>query len=621
MRMADRLPITLSPIQPYHRLGFSSASGMRRIKARIDAALASGNAPGSLFARHLVAVDFEAGARSARQQIQGWAPISQLCLLGTDRYLRIARHFAVQWLDAEETRPPEDAKRPVGAGIHLEGPGHFAWYDAAVATRGSRLAYLLDRLARAPSPDTALIDRMAAMLARHLDYLADETNIARQSNHGMLQALGYLSIVRRFPETDWIAAHGPRARALFADMLARQFGPDAIHREHSPGYHSIMLFLLRSALDTGVLGHGDFPEGFLAAAEKALSWMVTPDGHLLGFGDTDPVRAGAGLANASWETPDFARSMLHDWRERRDRLGARFYEQTGLAIVRDASEPEGPRSYLAVNGANHSRVHRHADDLSLVWFEGEDAILADPGRYGYAGRTDPTSEAFKLGFWYDDPRRMYVESTAAHNCIEIDRQSHARRGASHYGSAITRVESADGAHLVSGDARYASGVRHVRTIVLRSGRWLILLDWVDDRGGLAHDIAQWLKFGPNVAVSVAGGPSLDGGRSAFVSQFIDSGAPSMARGQVAPIMRGWLSPKRSELIPAPSLRFEHHGARARIGTIIAIDEDARVVASRLNSTLTAGWIDVEARGTVERVEIALGGHGEDRPPLRIGPRG
>lgn len=613
------LPLTLSDIQPFHQLEPGALPALPVLRERIDAILARRKPPAGSFLEHLIAVDFDEGSRSVRYQKQAWGAAGMVCALhsafGDERYLRIARRYATLWMDANRALPAASDEP-----IHLEGESHFTWYDMAAGQRAARLAYVLDRLARSPDRDETLIARYTASLQSHLAYLADPANLARHSNHGLFQALCFLSVCRRFPATRWIAAHEPTAVAMFGEMLDRQFHGEAVHREHSPGYHSYILYVLRSALDAGVVHRSDFPDGFLVAAEEALAWMIAPDGRTVPIGDTDPMSAGKGYDSVSWERPNFVRSLRRGWRRKEDGLGGKLYDQAGLAFIR-AEGRNGQRSYLAFTAQFHSRVHKQADDLSMVWYEGADAILADPGRFGYLGRTEPGSALFNEGFWYSDPRRIYVESTAAHNCVEIDGRSHPRRKVPFYGSAITRFEQAGAHWLIAAETRYRRFVRHRRTFVFRPGAWLVVLDWLDDHRGEPHDFAQCFKLGSRCAVHEGDFLPENGERMVFVEQFLDRGDPSLAKGQSSPALRGWVSERPYQLTAAPSLRFDYREvSSARIGTIVSVEEGARVIGSRLNATLSGGWIDVEARGSVERVEIAIGKHGEGRAPLRITPR-
>ncbi|MBC7985352.1 MAG: hypothetical protein H7X93_01580, partial [Sphingomonadaceae bacterium] len=158
--------------------------------------------------------------------------------------------------------------------------------------------------------------------------------------------------------------------------------------------------------------------------------------------------------------------------------------------------------------------------------------------------------------------------------------------------------------MIRARVRYRPGdVRHIRTLVFEPGRWLIVLDWLS--GARAHRYAQCFKLGRTCRVLCEGlPPEAEGTRAVHVSQFLDAGAPSLARGQTTPELRGWVSESYGALVPAPSLRFDLPPVQdARIGTILAVDEPARVVAHSLDDKLSLGWIDVESAGGVERVTL------------------
>ena len=62
-------------------------------------------------------------------------------------------------------------------------------------------------------------------------------------------------------------------------------------------------------------------------------------------------------------------------------------------------------------------------------------LLIDSGRYTYK---------------YDHPYRQYVESTRAHNTVEIDGRDFSRRQADAFGSAIVAGGESAGAYYVIG---------------------------------------------------------------------------------------------------------------------------------------------------------------------------
>ncbi len=157
-----------------------------------------------------------------------------------------------------------------------------------------------------------------------------------------------------------------------------------------------------------------------------------------------------------------------------------------------------------MNCAFHSRTHKHADDLSFVWYERGRRLLIDPGRYGYIGRVDPDSGLGRQGFWYSDPKRIYLESTRAHNALEIDGRSYARKGVRPYGSALKRAGEQNGIAFAEGHVRHRKSLLHSRLLLHVPGRWLVVLDSIADSAGAEHKFVQRFHFSPDLPVEALG---------------------------------------------------------------------------------------------------------------------
>jgi hypothetical protein len=214
--------------------------------------------------------------------------------------------------------------------------------------------------------------------------------------------------------------------------------------------------------------------------------------------------------------------------------------------------------YFAQQCGFHSRTHKHADNLSFVWYARDRDVLTDPGRFAYAGKTEPGSDTWNKGFWYDDPRRIYVERTYAHNAVDIDGQDHVRMGVEPFGSALTAASEANG-HMVSeAETDLAPGVRWRRVVVRRPNAFLAVIDQVSDAAAKAHDVRQnftladnWRRAGPgryrstsptNLNLSV-----LNLGEGVTLEQEV--------RGGTKPELRGWLATNAQTLTPTHSLAY------------------------------------------------------------------
>src|SRR5699024_9768774 len=123
------------------------------------------------------------------------------------------------------------------------------------------------------------------------------------------------------------------------------------------------------------------------------------------------------------------------------------YQDGGYAFVR-SPQPDQPgdlekSSYLAFSAAFHSRTHKHADDLNVVWYDRGQEVLIDAGRFGYGELLSEGSPLRRKGFYYAAPERRYVEGTMAHNTLMMDGQNQDRRTRTPYGSGIGECTESD----------------------------------------------------------------------------------------------------------------------------------------------------------------------------------
>ena len=236
--------------------------------------------------------------------------------------------------------------------------------------------------------------------------------------------------------------------------------------------------------------------------------MVLPNGRMANLGDTDYRR----LRQKDFvltRSPllEYALSAGESGQATSQRLGV--FPESGLAVLRSGwPGPESfeQASYLAQQAAFHSRTHKHADDLSFIWYDRGTEILIDAGRYGFLGRTETGSDLRNGGFWYSDPKRIYVESTHSHNTVEIDGMSFDRRKSPPYGSAIEGWgETPEGLLFVETRAPQFETMHHARLLVLNPAEWLLVYDRVWDDAPGEHDYRQWFHFAPDLTVEPRNG--------------------------------------------------------------------------------------------------------------------
>jgi hypothetical protein len=510
--------------------------------------------------------------RSWSAHFHGWdglAPLLALSDRGEDHtFLDFAVAVAIDWAQQHQA---------------IDAGSEFAWYDMAIGQRAYRLGYVLDRVARDPRYTDETFEELLASARLHLTALADDSRFAAHSNHGLYFAAGQLALATRLSPLPEARAAAAQARERLARIITTQFTSEGVHREHSPGYHQMVLGTLEGLLAAGL---AEWPElgSLIGRAQEALAWFVMPDGSLVPLGDTSPKEIGA------QDHPDGSMHPALAHVVSRGQAGAppgntmRAFRESGYVVIRDGwpsrDDPPGEWSYLAQTFAFHSRVHKHADDMSFVWYERGRQLLADAGRYGYLGRTEVGSDLWKDGFWYAEPERVYIESTRAHNALGIDGRNLPRHGVRPYGSALKGWGRWGTLTGTWGAASYWKGVRHRRVLVLEPGRWLVVLDELRDDDPADHSVEQHFQFGADLVLREETRPGAQGCLTfdlpgspdqLFMVPLLDESIVEPVRGQREPFLAGWVARQDHELTPAWASGCRRRGSRSlRLATLFWI---------------------------------------------------
>ena len=521
---------------------------------------------------HLISVD-----RSWNFALNEWRPVNSILAAHTQslesQYLTFSVAVADDWIAQNPYLPTE-----IDSDVE-----DFGWYDMAVGLRVYRLAYMLDAACRDSSVPAAQIRQLWGSLLDHFDYLSDDDNIAFETNHGLYQASGQFAAATRLAGFTPIAQFRQQAMSRLEHFIDQQFSSEGVHLEHSPDYHRNVVKVVAAIAPLGL--SDEFPS--LAAriqdSEKVLAWMVLPNRRLANLGDTDYRDLSKGAAKLS--QPPLLRYALSGGLEgspTSQRLG--IFPESGLAVLRSGwpdSEHFDQASYLAQQAGFHSRTHKQADDLSFIWYDRGTEILIDAGRYGYLGRTETGSDLWNQGFWYSDPKRIYVESTRSHNTVEIDGMSYDRRQSPPYGSAIKRWgETADGLLFVETEAPQFESIFHSRLLVLNPGTWLLVFDRLLDDAQQDHDYRQWFHFAPDLTVQVDNGMLRVSGASLETDLAVVSLIPSVEPsapvfGQESPHLQGWWSKAGGVFEPTTSVNFSIHGEpSAMFATLFSFSDGA-----------------------------------------------
>lgn len=463
-------------------------------------------------------------------------------------WLRDAVRIAVSWIEIHRTAADDDDP--------------MAWYDMSGSLRTPRLIALAVRAARRPEmrDDTVIL---AQAIAWHFDELHEDRAFNPNNNHGFYTAISQVHAAKYAGMLPGAEATAVEGRARLEQMANSQFAPDGVHLEHSPDYHRMLLNSFELAVNDGLIDD-EVVKGRVERAAHVLGWMIQPDGTLVQFGDSPETRIVKPEARSIDPQTQYLLSDAAEGERPRQELAA--FHDGGYAFVR-SPQPEGPGAlatsgYLALSASFHSRAHKHADDLNVVWYDRGQQILTDGGRFGYGDLLPQDSPLRRQGFYYAAPERQYVEGTMAHNTLMVDGQDQERRTRTPYGSGLGDcVRTDDGKFDLSARVHHADYI-HRRRLVYTPGQELLVKDSVFSQSPETREGTLWFNVSGHFELETA--DPEDEGKVVFVAsiggertRLVIAGPGRVidpVRGQENP-MRGWRSRQDRSMEPTWSVGF------------------------------------------------------------------
>lgn len=464
-------------------------------------------------------------------------------LEGDLTYLLKARVLIESWLAAKGQ--DDRSERRTG----------FAWNEHSVASRALTMVQFLLLWRASPLADEELERRMLRAIQTHARCLAAEQTYQR-NNHGIMQDRALLEVAVLFSDLPEAAAWFETAVSRLSERCRDDVSPSGVHLEHSPFYHIHFLSLfyrIRTFLVRHKVYEGQF-DRVLTAMERYVAHTIREDGSLPLIGDTR--RGDVRSVFKGQEIGEDLRYRLTSGAEgRRPADVDAVFADAGVAVFRDRWEGDRPVSLIFLAGF-HSRVHKHADDLSVVLRVGETDFLIDSGSKNY--------DVF-------DPVTAYERSALAHNTITVDGASYRVDRDQAGRSGIDGFELGENEARVWGSHRLYEGVTVTRSVTYRKPDEIVIHDIVVSED--EHTYAQQFNFGEQMAVEAteAGVRLVDGagGVEVLLTQYEPLDTVRFYRGQTEPHL-GWASQRFGEAHPVDAVHFVRHGRTVAFETHLTI---------------------------------------------------
>ena len=492
--------------------------------------------------------ELKSESRNIRYKLHSWVLLDPLLCADQvaegNEYLEMAINIANDWIEHFIIAGEKD---------------EFAWYDMGVGQRATKLPYMLRRLIEIGG-DSEIISNFIIASEIHISELSQEERVAMHSNHGLFQIAGLMALVRDIPWLSGSESGFESAMELLKKMIDEHFADDGLHKEHSPEYHLFMRNHLHSFQSTGWLDSDDEISRLLTAVDDISHWMQNPEKKVIALGDSNN-----GLTSKS------------RWNEINEQLtpGLKILPFGGLVI--ENTENGGLFSQLVFSAQFHSRQHKHADNLNVLYHLNEKPLLVDSGSFTYQ---------------YDLPERIYCESTRAHNTVEIDGLNHSRFRQDAFGSALSFCTSMGPCTIMRGSIQHSRlissfipnnkiqtrdgvkvDIKQDRTIIHYPNRFLAIIDQIQSPE--CHDYIQWHHFPPeiNIREYSAQRYELINSDDEKVCRVFSSDTesnpmkPTIVRGQTQPHLQGWISHDGVELIENTALGYNYKGDDASFVTV------------------------------------------------------
>lgn len=499
--------------------------------------------------------------RSMAFWLQSWFFIDSFFLDGRNPSLQEVQFLLEvikQWNDARLMRgqAPEDDES-------------MAYYDMALALRAPRLLAVIsvaDKFEETRENVWGLIE----LLLHERQALREKWAFTSNTNHGFYTAASQLHLEKFLPGLVDSKHVQSQAKCRMSMLIKSQFANDGGHLEHSPTYHRLLLESFITAVDQGLIQDPATVER-LHRAEHNFGWMIQPNGELVPIGDSEATQQTLGVAtrdpSAEWIITDGDSGKPIE----SEMLTLR---ESGYVFVRSPQPVRaGERiasSYLAFQAGFHSRAHKHADDLSFVWFDKGQELLIDAGKWGYGPLLPTDSPLREQGFYYSAPERQYVESVRAHNTVEIDGNIHDRKRP-RYGSSIVEATSNSGTFKIVASVPHIDYV-HERELLFTPREEVVVNDTIKSTHDSDRHASAWFLLNGALELrhqndfelhfDMKNGDILQVTSSALILQPV--------RGQKNPLV-GWRSDKTNGLVPAWSVRaVKNFSEHAKIQTTFKI---------------------------------------------------
>ena len=463
-------------------------------------------------------------------------------LRGDSVYLERAQWFIESWAEHNPSRWHQAT--------------HKAWADHSTANRITTFIYFWDYYRNSDIFEDEFANKFLNVLRMHGEYTAKSWYYTWESNHGIFQDLALMQLAVLFPNFEDSDEWFETSISRLTYHLETDVTPSGVHKEHSTGYHYIVMLLFMTISEFNLYYDIDNDEldATIYKMQEYLVHIAKPDGTIPVVGDSAPYHV-LGIQESEITNENLLYLVSNGNEGEEIAQNSAVYQDAGVAIFKNNWEIESP-IYFALFNAFHSDAHKQSDDLSFVLTYQDTDYFVDSGKY---------NDDMK------DPYRVFMRSVFAHNSISVDDRTYSPSYPEYFGKSVIEnfVIASDYCYVKASHTLYR-GVTITRNVIFFNDGAVYIHDQIQSND--SHTYTQIFNLGQNVDVDDVNPNNV------ILSSTVDNSSLTLVqlnqisefesfRGSDNPI-RGWQSLVFNELEPITTLNYIQHGEDVTFQTAI-----------------------------------------------------
>ncbi len=432
----------------------------------------------------------------------------------------------------------------------------YAWKDHSVANRVVNFIHFYTHYKKNNVVDDKFDELLFLTLKEHGEYLVKDENHTFTNNHGIFQDRSLIALSVLFPSLPKSKMWYEKSIERFMLHVDKDVSKSGIHLEHSDAYH-IIVFRLFSSIYEFLKFHEKEEKrlkDLLYKMQEFLAYVYKPDMRIPMNGDSGPDSIGFIEEGSIYN--ELLLYVKTKGLKGKVPMLAKCYKDAGTAFIRNNWKIDSKQLYFRIFAAYHSKVHKHADDLSFVLSKGKTNFFIDSGKYNYKEQ---------------DNYRKYFRSSMAHNSITVNNETYPIHGSLINKSKIIQFIDNDNYVYIEAMHKLFTNVSFNRKVLyLKEREAFIIYD--DLKSNKIKRYSQIFNIGEDVSINV-----LSKNRIILESK-IDKNKIELIQvnrvpefkkyfGSEEPIA-GWQSAKFNQKKPIMQLRFSEKEKNVNYKTII-----------------------------------------------------